>query len=79
MRSQGAAALVLMAADTASKLGIKPLAVISGTGIGGCALELMWESPVPAIMDMLKKTGHKLSDYGRIGVGLAFKAAGDMI
>lgn len=72
--NDGAAAMVIMAAETAAKLGLKPLAVISGMGKGGCAPELMGESPVPAIQDLLKKTGHKLSDYGRIECNEAFAA-----
>jgi acetyl-CoA C-acetyltransferase len=72
--NDGAAALVLMAADTAAKYNIKPLAVISAMGKGGCAPELMGESPVPAIHDMLKKNGRKVSDYNRIEINEAFAA-----
>lgn len=72
--NDGAAALVLMAAETAAKHNIKPLAVISAMGKGGCAPELMGESPVPAIHDMLKKNGRKVSDYNRIEINEAFAA-----
>ena len=43
-----------MAAEMAAKYNIKPLAVISGMGKGGCAPELIGKSPVPAVVDMMK-------------------------
>ena len=64
-----------MAAEVAAKYNIKPLAVISGMGKGGCAPELMGESPVPAVVDMMKKTGHKIPDYNRIEVSELWQKA----
>jgi acetyl-CoA C-acetyltransferase len=72
--NDGATAMVIMAAETAQKLGLKPLAVISGLGKGGNPPELMGESPVPAVQNMLKRTGRKLSEYERIECHEAFAA-----
>jgi len=72
--NDGACALVIMAADTCKKLGLKPLAVISGYGKGGCQPEIMGESPVPAVRDLMKRTGHKISDYNALEVNEAFAA-----
>ena len=55
-----------MAEEKALALGLKPLAIISGIGKGGCAPEMMGESPVPAVHNMLENSGKKLSDYERI-------------
>lgn len=72
--NDGACALVVMAAETAQKLGLKPLAVVSGMGKGGNAPEIMGESPVPAVQDLLKRSGRKLSEYERIECHEAFAA-----
>jgi len=70
--NDGAAAMVLMAEEKALALGLKPLAIISGIGKGGCAPEMMGESPVPAVHNMLENSGKKLSDYERIECNEAF-------
>jgi len=70
--NDGAAAVIIMSADKAKELGLKPLAKISGVGMGGCAPELMGESPKPAVDDLLKRTGHKIADYGLVEVNEAF-------
>lgn len=72
--NDGACALVVMAAETAQKLGLKPLAVISGLGKGGNAPEIMGESPVPAVQDLMKRNGRKISEYERIECHEAFAA-----
>eukprot|EP00667_Euglena_gracilis_P004190 EG_transcript_4213 len=70
--NDGAAALLLVELEKAKALGLKPLAIISGMGKGGCAPELMGESPVPAVNDLCEKTGHKVSDYQRVEMNEAF-------
>lgn len=72
--NDGACALVLMAAETAQKLGLKPLAVVSGMGKGGNAPELMGESPVPAVHNLLQRHGRKISDYDLVECNEAFAA-----
>lgn len=70
--NDGAAALLLVELEKAKQLGLKPLAIISGIGKGGCAPEMMGESPVPAVNDLCQKTGHKVSDYQRVEMNEAF-------
>ncbi|MHA1681853.1 MAG: thiolase family protein [Promethearchaeota archaeon] len=70
--NDGAAALVIMSKEKADELGIKPLATLTGVGMGGCAPELMGESPVPAVKDLLKRTGREVSAYELIEVNEAF-------
>eukprot|EP00669_Euglena_mutabilis_P013377 TRINITY_DN828_c0_g1_i3.p1 TRINITY_DN828_c0_g1~~TRINITY_DN828_c0_g1_i3.p1 ORF type:complete len:434 (+),score=126.66 TRINITY_DN828_c0_g1_i3:37-1302(+) len=72
--NDGAAALLLVAYDKCKELGLRPLAVISGVGRGGCAPELMGESPIPAVQNLLARTGHKIDDYDRIEMNEAFAA-----
>ncbi len=70
--NDAAAAMVIMSADKAKELGLKPLARISGVGAGACAPEYMGESPKPAVDDLLKRTGHKIGDYGLVEINEAF-------
>jgi acetyl-CoA C-acetyltransferase len=70
--NDGAAAMVIMAAEKAQELGLKPLAKITGIGAGACEPELMGESPVPAVRDLLRRTGMKLEEFERIEVNEAF-------
>eukprot|EP00992_Anisonema_acinus_P013361 TRINITY_DN8698_c0_g1_i1.p1 TRINITY_DN8698_c0_g1~~TRINITY_DN8698_c0_g1_i1.p1 ORF type:complete len:413 (+),score=74.09 TRINITY_DN8698_c0_g1_i1:66-1304(+) len=72
--NDGASALLLMSLDAAKAAGVEPLAIISGLGKGGCSPELMGESPVPAVHDLLKRTGRSISDYGRVECNEAFAA-----
>jgi len=70
--NDGAAALLLVELEKAKALGLKPLAIISGLGKGGCAPELMGESPVPAVQDLMRKTGRKVADWQRVEMNEAF-------
>ncbi|MHA1675179.1 MAG: thiolase family protein [Promethearchaeota archaeon] len=70
--NDGAAALVIMAEDKANELGIKPLARLNGFGMGACAPYYMGESPIPAVKDLLKRTGVSLDLFDRIEVNEAF-------
>lgn len=72
--NDGAAALMLVALDKCKELGVKPLAIISGIGRGGCAPELMGESPIPAVQDLMQRTGHQIKDFDRVEMNEAFAA-----
>ncbi|MCP4760828.1 MAG: thiolase family protein [archaeon] len=72
--NDGASAMIIMSAEKAEQLGVKPLAKISGMGMGACEPWIMGASPVPAVKDLLKRTGDKLDDYERIEVNEAFAA-----
>ncbi|RJP93613.1 MAG: acetyl-CoA C-acyltransferase [Desulfobacteraceae bacterium] len=72
--NDGASAMVLMSADKAKELGLKPLARIRATGKGACHPAVMGISPVPAVHDLMKKSGLKLADFELIEVNEAFAA-----
>jgi acetyl-CoA C-acetyltransferase len=72
--NDGAAAMVLMSAEKAKELGLKPIARIKDVSRGGCHPSVMGLSPVPAVTNLLKKTDHKLSDFELIELNEAFAA-----
>ena len=72
--NDGAAALVVMSESHARQLGLTPLARIRGYASGGVAPALMGMGPVPATLNVLKKTGLALSDIDLIEANEAFAA-----
>jgi acetyl-CoA C-acetyltransferase len=72
--NDGSSAMILMAAEKARELGLKPLARIKAFGRGGCHPSVMGLSPVPAVEDLTKRSGLKLSDFQLIEVNEAFAA-----
>jgi acetyl-CoA C-acetyltransferase len=70
--NDGASAMIIMAEEKANELGLKPLAKITGMGMGACAPQIMGRSPVPAVKDLLKRTEYKLDDFERIELNEAF-------
>ncbi len=70
--SDGAAASVVMSADRASQLGIKPLARFVAFATCGCLPEEMGVGPVYAIPKALKLAGLTLDDIGLIELNEAF-------
>jgi acetyl-CoA acyltransferase len=72
--SDGAAASVLMSADKARQLGIKPLARFVAFATAGYKPEEMGLGPVYAIPKVLKMTGLKLDDISVIELNEAFAA-----
>jgi len=72
--NDGAAAMVIMGADAAKELGIKPLARIKAIGRGACHPSVMGLSPVPAVKHLMARSGFKLSDFELIEVNEAFAA-----
>lgn len=73
-RNDGACALVIMSADKARELGVKPLAKIVDWTSVGVDPEIMGIGPVSAIDKLLKRTGLQLSDIGLIELNEAFAA-----
>ena len=53
--NDGASAMIIMSADKAKELGLKPLARILGSARGGCHPSIMGASPVPAVRNLLAK------------------------
>ncbi|MEL7631972.1 MULTISPECIES: acetyl-CoA C-acetyltransferase [Sporomusa] len=72
--NDGAAALVVMAADKARQLGIKPLAKIIGFASGGVDPAVMGLGPVPATRKALAKAGLTIDDIDLFEANEAFAA-----
>jgi acetyl-CoA acyltransferase len=70
--SDGAAAVVVMSADRAKALGLKPLARFVGYATAGVPPELFGIGPVPAIKKVLKVTGLTLEQIDLIELNEAF-------
>ena len=60
--SDGAAALVLMEAKEAERLGLEPLGAYRGMAVAGCAPEEMGIGPVFAVPKLLARNGLKMDD-----------------
>ncbi|HRI03882.1 MAG TPA: acetyl-CoA C-acyltransferase [Pyrinomonadaceae bacterium] len=74
--SDGAAATVVMSADKASELGLKPLARFVSFATAGCLPEEMGIGPVYAIPKALKLAGLTLDQIDVIELNEAFAAQG---
>jgi acetyl-CoA C-acetyltransferase len=73
--NDGSSAMVIMSADKARELGIKPIAHIRATGRGACHPSVMGLSPVPAVKNLLEKNPDlKLEDFELIELNEAFAA-----
>lgn len=72
--NDGSTGMILMSEDKAKELGLKPLAKIKATGMGGCHPSIMGVSPVPAVNQLMSKSGLKISDFELIEVNEAFAA-----
>jgi acetyl-CoA C-acetyltransferase len=72
--NDGAAAVVLMAAEKAKAMGIKPMAKLISYAAAGVEPELMGYGPVPATQKALAKAKLKLSDIELFEVNEAFAA-----
>ena len=72
--NDGAAAAVLMSADKARELGIKPLARVISMAVAGVRPDIMGIGPVPAMKKALQRAGLQLSDIDIIEINEAFAA-----
>ena len=72
--NDGSSAMVIISAEKAKELGLKPLARIKAVGRGGCHPSVMGLSPVPAVKNLMARSGLKLSDFQLIEVNEAFAA-----
>jgi len=70
--NDGAAAVVLMSAEKARELGLKPLVTIKAFASGGLDPAYMGLGPVPAVRKVLKTTGMGLGDIDMIELNEAF-------
>ncbi len=72
--NDGASAIIIMSSEKASQLGLKPLARIKAVGYGGCHPSVMGLSPVPAVMNLLTRSGLQMKDFELMEVNEAFAA-----
>ena len=72
--SDGAAAVVLAGASTVERLGLKPIARISGYSHAGVDPARLFEGPVAATRALEAKTGLKLADFDLVETNEAFAA-----
>ena len=72
--NDGAAAMIIMSAEKAKELGMKPIARFKAVGYGGVHPSVMGLGPTPAVKNLMKRSGLKLSDFELIEVNEAFAA-----
>ncbi len=72
--NDGASAMLIMSDEKAKELGLEPMARIKATGRGGCHPSVMGLSPVPAVHNLLDRSGLKLADFELIELNEAFAA-----
>ncbi len=72
--NDGAAAVVLMTAETAAKRGVRPLARIVSWATAGVDPAIMGSGPIPASRMALKKAGWTAGDLDLVEANEAFAA-----
>ena len=70
--SDGSAALLIMSAEKAKSLGLKPLAKVHTATLAGADPVIMLTAPIPATQKALKKSGLSVDDIGAFEVNEAF-------
>ncbi len=72
--NDGSTGMIIMSADKADELGLTPIARIKASGMGACHPTIMGLSPVPAVKDLMKRSGLSIADFELIEVNEAFAA-----
>jgi len=72
--SDGAAAVLLMTAERARALGVKPMAKIRATAVAGVRPEIMGWGPVPSTRKALNRVGLQITDIALFEINEAFAA-----
>ena len=72
--NDGAAALVIMAAEKASALGLTPMARVVGQAVSGLSPKWILMTPVHAVQKLLTKVGWTLDDVDLVELNEAFSA-----
>ncbi len=72
--NDGSTGMVIMSADKAKELGLRPMARIKAVARGACHPSVMGLSPVPAVRNLLKASGLTMQDFQLIEVNEAFAA-----
>ncbi len=72
--NDGAAAVLVMSAEKAASLGLKPKAKIIASTVAAIRPEIMGLGPIPAIEALLKETGMTMDDIDIVEINEAFAA-----
>jgi len=72
--NDGAAAVLLTSDEKAKELGLKPKARVLGWATGGLEPEIMGVAPIPAVRNVLEKTGMTIDDIDVVELNEAFAA-----
>jgi acetyl-CoA C-acetyltransferase len=72
--NDGSSGMVIMSAEKAKELGVTPLAKIKAVGKGACHPSIMGLSPVPAVQDLMNRSGLEVADFEAVEVNEAFAA-----
>jgi acetyl-CoA C-acetyltransferase len=72
--NDGAAAVLVMSAEKAERLGLAPKARIIGSTVAAIRPEIMGLGPLPAIRALLKQTGVTIDDVDIVEINEAFAA-----
>jgi acetyl-CoA C-acetyltransferase len=72
--NDGAAAVLVMSAEKAEKLGLEPRARIIASTVAAIRPEYMGVGPIPAIKALLEKTGKTIEDIDIVEINEAFAA-----
>ena len=70
--NDGAAALLVVESERARTLGLKPYARIVATAVAGVDPSVMGAGPIPAIQNLLARTGLTVADIDRVELNEAF-------
>ncbi|MBW1857624.1 MAG: acetyl-CoA C-acetyltransferase [Deltaproteobacteria bacterium] len=70
--NDASAALLVMSAEKAKELGLKPIVKIKAYASGAIDPAFMGLGPIPAVRKVLKATGLQISDFGEIELNEAF-------
>lgn len=70
--NDGASVLLLMSADKAKELGVKPLARFVAGAVAGVEPDVMGLGPIPAVQKVLQRAGLNVSDLNLVELNEAF-------
>ena len=70
--NDGASALLLVEADVARKMGLRPMARVVSTAVAGVHPDVMGIGPVPAVRKALSRAGIAVSDLDVVEINEAF-------
>ncbi|MFH2092666.1 MAG: acetyl-CoA C-acyltransferase [Pseudomonadota bacterium] len=72
--NDGSAGMIIMSARKAKDLGLTPIAKIKASGMGACHPTIMGLSPVPAVNNLMERSGLTIADFELVEVNEAFAA-----